>query len=221
MLIAGKGKLSKDSLNLLEAIPKDGWKQQELFWTSSKQPLLAAYYAYKAAQTDSLSQSWQNAGILMTQAVHFARQDEMNENLVYYFIEGGLNCFEQVLSLDETNQEAKIGKATLLVDGRGDIMGGVGLLVEVAESDSTNIESRLKLGRLSLINGNLDKAVERFESVIELDNTNIESYYTLGSIATAKGDKARALKYFEKILNLETDEALKTDVKQRIEELKK
>lgn len=216
----GKEGLTEDRIDKLSNIRNNDWHSQEVFWTEENKPILSAYFAFRAAKSDSTLSSWINAGSKMTLAFNHSRVAEENENLVYYLVEGGLTSYENASILAPENLDVKLGLATVLVDGKGDIMNGVKLLLEVAEVDSTNIEANLKLGRLSLVNGEFEKATKRFEKVAVLNPTNVEAQYTLASLAAAAGNREEAISRFEKAMELTTDSNLKEDIINRLNELK-
>ena len=91
----------------------------------------------------------------------------------------------------------------------------------VAEKDSTNVYAQSVLGYGSLISGQYDRAINRFQAVARLQPANLEAIMVLADLYERKGDKSSAISWYDKASPLIKNPVLKTEVEKRIEELKK
>jgi cytochrome c-type biogenesis protein CcmH/NrfG len=100
-------------------------------------------------------------------------------------------------------------------------MEGIQKVRQVTEKDSTNLFAQLVLGHGSVISGQYDKAIDRFERVIRLKPENLEAMVMLGEVNERKGDKGAAVLWYSRATGLTANEALKSEIQSRINELKK
>jgi Tfp pilus assembly protein PilF len=100
-------------------------------------------------------------------------------------------------------------------------MEGILKVRQVAERDSTNIFAQLILGHGSLISGQYDRAIDRFEKVLALQPGNLEAILRMAEVFERKGDMTNAIKWYSKALTLAPNPNMKTALEKRIEELKK
>ena len=100
-------------------------------------------------------------------------------------------------------------------------MEGILKIRQVAEKDPENIYAQMTLGHASIVSGQLDKAIERFEKVLQLQPQNLEAILSVADAYERKGDKANAVVYYRKSLPLINIAGLKEEVELRIAELSK
>lgn len=133
------------------------------------------------------------------------------------------DLFERSLKLNPANDSSEVGLgATLLYGGIGSSpMEGIGHIRKVAERDPKNAYAQLTLGHASLVSGQLDKAIERFQAVWKTDPKNLEAILSLADIYERKGDKPNAIVWYKQSLPLIPAEELKGEVEQRIADLSK
>ena len=132
------------------------------------------------------------------------------------------DLFERSLKLNPQNDSSKVGLgATLLYGGIAMPMEGIGLIREVADKDPSNIYAQMTLGQASMVSGQLDKAVGRFEAVLQKQPDNLEALLLLAEVYEQTGKKTEAIENYKKSLPLLNNPALKKEVETRIKELNK
>jgi outer membrane protein assembly factor BamD (BamD/ComL family) len=103
-------------------------------------------------------------------------------------------------------------------------MEGILKVRAVVEKDSTNIFAQEVLGHGSMLSGQFDKAITRFETVFRLSGNNqvkLQASLMLAEAYERKTDKDSAIHWYETSLHLITNEEIKKEVQKRIDELKK
>lgn len=188
-------------------------------WETAGNPAVAAFYRYQAATTINSVAYWNLTGESMTEALAFSRAQGYSENLLFYFAESAIHSFEAALAIDSSNTDARIGLASILIEGKGEVMPGVKLLLEVVAQDSMNVTANLRLGRLSMMNGEYANVVKRMTRVLETEPDNIEALVSTGNAWQALGNAEEAAKYWRAALPLIEDEELKRQLEARINEL--
>ena len=95
----------------------------------------------------------------------------------------------------------------------------------VSERDSTNIFALEVLGHGSMISGQYDRAIARFEAVYRLSKVNIETKLEaclmLAEAYEKKEDKKTAANWYNKSLPLISNDEIKQEVRKRIDKLTK
>ena len=100
-------------------------------------------------------------------------------------------------------------------------MEGIQKVRSVVEKDSTNIYAQTVLGYGSLLSGQYDRAINRFETVARLKPDNLEAVMILADLFERKQQKQTAIAWYTKALPLVKNPALRAEVEKRIAELKK
>jgi tetratricopeptide (TPR) repeat protein len=133
------------------------------------------------------------------------------------------DLFERSLKLNPANDSSEVGLgATLLYGGIGaSPMEAIGRIRKVAERNPQNLYAQLTLGHASLVSGQLDKAIERFQNVWKQDARNLEAILSLADTYERKEDKKNAIVWYKQSLPLIPAEALRGEVEQRIRDLSK
>lgn len=186
------------------------------FFDNIKQPLVAAYYTEKAAETSSTEQNWNTAGIRYYVATQFS---EGQHKMILF--QKAIECFEKVIELNPANTDAKISLAACYVEGTQEPMKGISLLKEIEKTDSNNVNLQLNFAFFSERSGQWDKAIARFEKVLKIQPDNIEVYLHLADAYVQMNNKAKAIECLEKYNSLVDDTTIKTEVQNYINQLKK
>jgi cytochrome c-type biogenesis protein CcmH/NrfG len=133
------------------------------------------------------------------------------------------DLFERSLKINPANDSAKVGLgASYLFGGiSATPMEGILKIREVAEKDSTNVYAQMMLGKGSLLSGQYDKAIGRFQTVCRLEPANLDAILLLAEVYERTGDKKNAVSWYQKSLPLVQQAAVKKAIEQRITELKK
>ena len=236
ILAQAKKRLSVDQvtrLNALEnSVVRGNVKDQQLkvyhhlahFWADTAQIFEPyAWYEAEAARLENSEKS-------LTFAAHLFLQNLRGENdpaLRTWKAVQAKDLFERSLKINPDNDSSIIGLGACYIFGgiSASPMEGILKVRTVAEKDSTNIFAQEVLGHGSMISGQYDKAITRFETVYRLSKTNIdtrlEACLMLAEAYEKKTDKTSAINWYEKSLALIKNEEVKEEVKKRIDELKK
>jgi tetratricopeptide (TPR) repeat protein len=236
ILAQAKKRLSVDQatrLNALEnSIVRGDVRDQQLkvyhrlahFWADTVQ--LFEPYAWYEAEAARLENSEKS----LTFAAHLFLQNLRGENdpaLRTWKAVQAKDLFERSLKINPGNDSSTIGLGACYIFGgiSATPMEGILKVRTVAEKDSTNIFAQEVLGHGSMLSGQYDRAINRFETVYRLSKTNadarLEACLMLAEAHEKKLDKASAINWYEKSLALIKNEEVKEEVKKRITELKK
>ncbi|MBS1772747.1 MAG: tetratricopeptide repeat protein [Bacteroidetes bacterium] len=169
-------------------------------WQENKQFPVAAYYYAKSAKLENSEKNLNFAGQLFLDLVHNAGSQAMQA----WEGQEAVACFTRSLELNPANDTVKMALAAAYIEGVGQTMQGVQLLLGITREKPDNIPANLMLGRLAIQSGQYDKAIQRFENILKLEPENTEAMYFLAEGYKGKGDKAKAIELFEqckKIVN--------------------
>jgi tetratricopeptide (TPR) repeat protein len=137
------------------------------------------------------------------------------------------DLFERSLKINPYNDSSAVGLGACYIFGGITAMPMEGILKvrAVVEKDSTNIFAQEVLGHGSMLSGQYDKAISRFETVYRLSGNNqsikLQVSLMLAEAYERKSDKDSAIHWYEASLRLNGNEEIKKDVQKRIDELKK
>lgn len=133
------------------------------------------------------------------------------------------DLFERSLKINPSNDSSAVGLGACYIFGNiaDNPMEGILKVRSVAEKDSTNVFAQSVLGYGSLISGQYDRAIIRFQTVNRLQPENLEAIMVLADLYERKADKPSAISWYTKAVPLIKNPALKGEVEKRIEELKK
>lgn len=236
ILAQAKRKLSPEKLIRLNSIEnsvvRGDVKGQQLkvdrqlanFWADSVQIFEPyAWYEAEAARLENSEKS-------LTFAAHLFLQNLRGENdpaLRTWKALQAKDLFERSLNINPNNDSSKVGLGACYIFG--DIsatpMEGILKVRSVAEKDSTNIFAQEVLGHGSMISGQYDRAINRFETVYRLSKTNpearLEACLMLAEAYEKRGDKLAAIDWYKQSLDLVKNEDIKGEIKNRIDELSK
>ena len=96
-----------------------------------------------------------------------------------------------------TEDDIKIKEALDIINGGGQPMEGISMLVELADAEEPNYDAVFLLGQLSIQSGQLEKAVQRFTQVIEYDPEHTEANWELAMLNMKMGNLEDAVSRFE------------------------
>ncbi|MGB3947769.1 MAG: tetratricopeptide repeat protein [Bacteroidia bacterium] len=179
-----------------------------------RQPILAAFFMEKAAETSSTEQNWEEAGNRYYVSTRFLPE---NDKAAVY--QQAMVCFENVLKINPLNTETKINLASCYVEGSSDPMKGITMLREIEKTDSNNVNLQLNFAFFSEKSGQWDKAIARFNKVLKIQPDFIEAYLHLADAYERKGDKKSTIESLKKYVSLVDDVTIKTEVQSYINEL--
>jgi cytochrome c-type biogenesis protein CcmH/NrfG len=130
------------------------------------------------------------------------------------------DLFERSLKLDPANDSAKVGLgATYLFGLAQNPMEGILKIREVAEKDPANVYAQMTLGQASMVSGQFEKAVERYQNVLKLQPGNLEALLSIADVYEQQGKKPEAVTWYTRSLPYIKIEGLKLEVEKRIKAL--
>jgi len=124
----------------------------------------------------------------------------------------------------ETNpNNLELQQAIALVQNGENPMKGIGMMREMLEKDSTNVDVHWQLAQFSLTSRQIQNAAFRFSKVIEFDTKQKypQAYFWLAQTQVELNKREEAIPLLEKYLTLETDTVVTNGVKQMLDQLKK
>jgi tetratricopeptide (TPR) repeat protein len=176
-----------------------------------------AWYTAEAARLENSEKSLTFAARLFLQGL----KEEQNLPLKQWEAQQSKDLFERSLKLNPANDSSKIFLGEVYIyGGAGSPMEGIGLVREVLQKDSTNIQAIIALGEASLVSGQIDKAAERFMTAARLEPNNAEYTLRVADVLERMNKKEEAVRWYQKSLPLIRIPELKTEVEKRIAQLK-
>ncbi len=236
ILIQAKKQLTADQvarLNAIEYSVKRGdVKNQQLnafhqlarFWSDTARIFEPyAWYVAEAARLENSEKSLNFAGHLFLENL----RAENNPALKTWKDLQAKDLFERSLKINPKNDSSIIGLGACYIFGNISLtpMKGIMKVRSVVEKDSTNIFGQEVLGQASMLSGQYEKVISRFETVYRLAKNNpavqIQASLMLAEAYERKNDKTSAIEWYKKSLLVIKNEEIKSEVEKRIEELKK
>jgi tetratricopeptide (TPR) repeat protein len=189
------------------------------FWADSMR--LFEPYALYTAEAARLENSEKS----LTFAAHLfldnMRREETPE-LKKWKAEQAKDLFERSLKLNPANDSSQVGLGAVYLYGNlASPMEGIMKIRQVAEKDPNNVYAQITLGQASIISGQFDKAIPRFEAVLKIQPQNIEAILSLAEVYERKGENAKAAEWYRKSLPLMKIPEIRAEIEKRITELSK
>lgn len=195
------GAMQIDTLTSVIAATRDSTQMAPLFrqlarlWASHRQGAAAGHYLALEARLEKSPEKLNFAGrfflnLLATQADSPAVRAWEGQNAVA--------LFEQAQAMAPSDS-TKMDLAAAYIDGAGETMKGVQMLLGIVRENPSNVPAALMLGKMAIESGQWDKAVTRFEAVLEIDPNNREALYFLAESYKGSGNRAKAIETFERV----------------------
>lgn len=214
--------------NLEQSIIRGDVKKQKLdvyhqlahFWKDTARIFEPyAWYEAEAARLENSEKSLTFAAHLLLENL----RNETSEKLKKWKALQAKDLFERSLSINDKNDSSIVGLGACYIFGNiaDNPMEGILKVRQVVEKDSANIFAQMVLGHGSLISGQYDRAIDRFEKVLQLQPGNLEAVLMIAEVYERKEDRANAIKWYFNAIPLAKNPELKKALENRIEELKK
>lgn len=184
-------------------------------WLKLAQPAIAADYLRQIADNEPTYENFMRAGSSLSSLIDFVQEEDLRVSVVY----GARYCFEEAGKLKPDDLSAKIGLATVLVSGTNAPMEGIMMLREIDAQYPDNIQVNLELGRFSVMSGQMDKALERFDRVLQKDSLNLQARYMKAQTYLGMQDTLGAITQLEKLKSMTTDSMIINQVQTEIHNL--
>ena len=198
----------------------DVFHQLAHFWKDSARIFEPyAWYEAEAARLENSEKSLTFAAHLILENL----RNEESDQLKRWKALQAKDLFERSLRINDKNDSTIVGLGACYIFGNiaENPMEGILKVRQVVEKDSTNIYAQMVLGQGSLLSGQYDRAIDRFEKVLALQPANLEAILLMAEVFERKEDKANAIKWYSKALPLAPNPAMRSALEKRINELKK
>jgi tetratricopeptide (TPR) repeat protein len=198
----------------------DVFHQLAHFWKDSARIFEPyAWYEAEAARLENSEKSLTFAAHLILENL----RNEESDQLKRWTALQAKDLFERSLRINDKNDSTIVGLGACYIFGNiaDNPMEGILKVRQVVEKDSTNIYAQMVLGQGSLMSGQYDRAINRFEKVLALQPVNLEAILLMAEVFERKEDKANAIKWYSKALPLALNPAMSSALEKRINELKK
>lgn len=210
-----RGNVAEQKLHLMHQLARYWRDSARAFTPMAWYPY--AYYTGEAARLENSENSLSFAAHLFLAAL----EREGTHQLKHWEADQAKDLFERSLKLNPQNDSAKVGLgATLLYGELGAPMKAIGLIREVADKDPANTFAQLTLGEASLVSGQLNKAVERFQQVLRLQPNNLQAALLLADTYERMEKKGEAAQAYRNALPHITIPDMRKEVEKRIADLK-
>jgi cytochrome c-type biogenesis protein CcmH/NrfG len=131
-----------------------------------------------------------------------------------------VRCLEKSLKINPDNEETKLALATAYIEGTGEPMRGVQILLAITRDKPNDIAANMLLGRMSIQSGQFEKAVARFETILKQDPENKEALFLISQAYEGKGDKIKAKEMLERCKKIVNDPEFSKEIDEKINSLK-
>ena len=198
----------------------DVFHQLAHFWKDSARIFEPyAWYEAEAARLENSEKSLTFAAHLILENL----RNEESDQLKRWKALQAKDLFERSLRINDKNDSTIVGLGACYIFGNiaDNPMEGILKVRQVVEKDSTNVFAQMVLGHGSLMSGQYDRAIDRFEKVLALQPANLEAILLMAEVFERKEDKANAIKWYSKALPLAPNPAMRSALEKRINELKK
>ena len=185
-------------------------------WKADSNLKISAYYEGIVGKLD-------NSGKKLTFAARIfldLMAEEENPGIRMWEAQQAVGLAERSFTIDTAEEETKLALATGYIEGTGEPMRGVQLLLGIVSQKPDDIPANLLLGKMSVQSGQLDKAVARFEKVLTIDSLNKEANYYLAETWKQKGENNKAREQLEKCKRLVNDPEFSARADEEIKSLK-
>ncbi|MCX6291394.1 MAG: tetratricopeptide repeat protein [Bacteroidetes bacterium] len=177
----------KSNLVLLDSLGK--------VWDRLQQPIISAHYFEVIAGLQPGEKTWLNAAYRYFDAAKIAGDTSLRNSMV----SKAIASYNNVLSYNPENLDAKTDLGACYVDGTNEPMKGILLLREVVQKNPNHENAQYNLGILSVKSGQYPKAIERFQKVLEINPSRKEMYYLIGKTYRMMGENQKALENLERL----------------------
>jgi len=193
------------------------------FWKDSvKNPDLYVFYTAKVSKLVKSEKSLTFAAQLMFESL---RNDQIAARRNWK-ADQATDLFEQAIALDPNNVDLKVGLAGCYVFGKGmtgdasQTMKGIQELLQIVQTDSTNMKAQLMLGIAGVVSSQFDKAIPRLLNVVGKQPGNLEAISWLADAYADNGEKENAIKWYNVGKKLVNNPEYSSEIDQRIKMLK-
>ncbi len=203
----------------LEAASGDAAKAVALdnigrFWYEQKNRLLAAYYVGQSGFLDNSEKKLTFASHLMSEDIE-TQEDPAVRKLMF---EVANKCYDKLLTLQPQNEDVRIDQALMIINGSGEVMTGIGTLLDIVDKNPKNLRAQSVLVNMAIQSGQYDKAIERANVILEQDPERLEAYLMKSDAYARAGKKDEAIATLQTAKKVMNNPDFDKDVDKFIEE---
>lgn len=195
-------------------------QQLATLWQKATYPEVAAYIYKRIAQADSTQPNWEKAAKELSIAFKMSEDSTMQAFLAAH----AANASKIAWQMDTSNTTNKSLYASTLMEayfGQPQyVMQGVTILRQILAKDSLHYPSNLMLGKMAMVSGQTDRAIQRLQAATKSNPPDEEAYLYLAEAYAAKNDKENAIKYYEICKNKTKNANFAVQLEQLIKQLK-
>jgi tetratricopeptide (TPR) repeat protein len=190
--------------------------QLAVVWQNAKQLPVAAYYSAKAAKLENSEKKLTFAGQFFLELM----QEDSTPSVQLWEAQEAISCLQRSVDLNPNDDTAKLALASCYIEGTGETMQGVQLLLGITREKPDDILANLLLGKLAVQSGQYDKAIGRFTTILKLQPRNTEAMYFMAEAYKGKGDKNKAIELLEQCKEIVNKPEFSRDVDKYINSFK-
>jgi len=177
-------------------------------WKAADKLNMAAFYFSEKAKLENSEKNLNFAGQLHLDLMHEAPY----QGLQVWEAKQAINCFEQSLQSNPNNDTVKMALASCFIQGVGETMKGVQILLGIVKEHPDHIPANILLGKMAVQSQQFDKAIVRLERLKTIEPKNTEILYFLAEAYKGKGEKEKAIVLFEQCKKLVNNPAFSKDI---------
>jgi tetratricopeptide (TPR) repeat protein len=209
--------IPKDVKQEYQKIKSKSLSEKINFWYAQKNEFGVAYEWSMFANENKSDTSWSNAAKWFLRAAMIQNNPEIK--MQCYRL--SLDAFNRAFTINPNDKKHLMDKATVLVESGINPMEGIGLLRKMEESDSSNVELLIRLGRFSIQSGQYEKAVVRLKKAIQLDSLRLDAHLYIADAYREMNDIPNSLKHLKYFAAKTKNEEEKLAAEEFIAELEK
>ena len=186
-------------------------------WMENKNRKIAACYFLLSGKLENSEKKLNFAAHLLTEEL----RGEQDLSVRQWMVNNAEEAYQKSLALNPDNDTTKIDFAQMYIEGSGDVMKGVAILLDMADKNPGHIPVNVILGRMAVESGQYDKAIERAKTVLKQEANHLEAHLFLGEAYKRKGDIGQAVETFNAAKKIMNDPEFTKDVDNYIESFTK
>ncbi len=220
-----KSHLSDEKLiliNQLEAQLDQSTDKSDLYdkliaqWKSIGDSYLVAFYLMKKCDKECLEDDYTTIGGVLEMAYQQST-DTLHKHIIADEI---ISVYSNASNASPNSNDLKTRLASAYVNYTASTMKGVQLLLEVTRSEESHLEANTMLGRLAIVSGQYDKAIDRLERIKTSYPNSVEIHLYLAEAYEKSNNLTKAVETLEYSANLINQEDYKKEVLDHIDQLK-
>jgi tetratricopeptide (TPR) repeat protein len=211
ILSAAKSNLPVDTLAIISSIEKelsasntDSTKIEYLkklagTWYDVGRADISGHYAEQVANILNNEESWSIAGTTYMIGARKASEDKIKD----FCFSNASKAFENAISINPTNYANKVNLALCFTENppQDNPMKGILMLREYNQQAPENVLVLTTLARLAIQTNQIDKAIERLNTVISIEPDNIKANCLLVQAYDRIGNQEKAAQYAAKCID--------------------